>query len=102
MPPFDDLVKLLVICSVIVLPALAITTRFALKPIVDAILRLREGGLLQSERAAALNSDVATELRHLRAEIAEVRADVARLQEAESFHAALQGAPEQPALPSPR
>ena len=101
MPPFDDLVKLLVICSVIVLPALAITTRFALKPIVDALLRLREGGVLQGDRSA-LSSDVATELRYLRAEIAEVRADVARLQEVESFHAALQDAPEQPALPSPQ
>ncbi|HEX6749380.1 MAG TPA: hypothetical protein VF092_18945 [Longimicrobium sp.] len=99
MPPFDDLVKLLVICSVIVLPALAITTRFALKPIVDALLRLREGGVLQGERS--VGTDVATELRHLRAEVAEVRAEVARLQEVESFHAALRDAPAQSALPPP-
>ena len=98
--PIDDILKLLLVFSLIVIPVLGITARFALKPIVDAILRLREGGFLQGDRADL--PDVATELRHLRAEVAEVRAEVARLQEVESFHAALRDAPEQRSLPSPQ
>ena len=40
----DEIIEFCVITSLVVLPALALTARFALKPIVDAILRLKEAG----------------------------------------------------------
>ncbi|HSU17726.1 hypothetical protein [Longimicrobium sp.] len=102
----DSVIKLLVICSVIVLPAIAVTARFALKPIVDAILRLKEGGILPEGAAAGtLAGEVRlarAELQSLRDEVAAVRDEMARLQEAESFHRSLGYAPgtEPPALPA--
>lgn len=95
----NDIVKFLVVTSVVVLPALAITARFALKPIVDAILRLKEGGVLATESAATLR-DVTLELQQLRAEVAEMKGEMARLQDVHSFHAALGDAREPAALPA--
>jgi outer membrane murein-binding lipoprotein Lpp len=90
--PVDDIVKLCVILSLVVLPALAITARFALKPIVDAILRLKEGGMLPGSQNLAAGQEVpllASEVRHLRAEMAQLQQSVAQLQEAETFHRSL-------------
>jgi hypothetical protein len=92
----DDIVKLAMITSVVVLPALAITVRFALKPIVDAILRLKEGGLLPGSQSLAANQEVAmlaAEVHHLRDEMAQLQQSVARLQDAESFHRSLSERP---------
>lgn len=88
----DDIIALLLVCSLVVLPALGITARFALKPIVDAILRLKEGGVLPGDSAATLGAGVSqtrAELHALREEVAQMRVELARVQEAESFHAAL-------------
>ena len=90
--PVDDIAKLCVIFSLVVLPALAITARFALKPIVDAILRLKEGGLLSGPQNLAAGQEaplLASEVRHLRAEVAQLQQSVAQLQEAETFHRTL-------------
>ena len=78
-----DIVQILGIVSVVVLPAWAITARFALKPIVEAILRLKEGGLLGSP------SSLGSQIEQLRAEVAELHHEVAQLREAEEFHHAL-------------
>jgi hypothetical protein len=98
----NEIVKFMVICSVVVVPALGITARFALKPIVDAILRLKEGGVLPSESTFALR-EVTAELQHLRAEVAEMKGEMARLQEVQSFNAALRegSSPAPAALPRP-
>ena len=83
---------LILVVSLVVLPALAITARFALKPIVDAILRLREGGVLPGSPAAASSQEVAmlaSEVRHLRDEMAQLHQSVAQLQDVESFHRSL-------------
>jgi hypothetical protein len=88
----DDIVKLAMITSVVVLPALAITVRFALKPIVDAILRLKEGGVLPSSPSLAGNQEVAmlaSEVHQLRDEMAQLQQTVAQLQDAETFHRSL-------------
>lgn len=97
----DDVVKFMVIFSVVVLPAIAITARFALKPIVDAILRLKEGGVIPTENAGTLR-EVVAELQQLRAEVAEVKGEMERLRDVESFHAALREAPRTEALPLPK
>jgi len=103
--PVDDIVKLCMIMSLIVLPALAVTARFALKPIVDAILRLKEGGVLPSSASSvAAGQDVAlltAEVRHLRDDVAQLQQSVAQLQDAETFHRSLteRAAPSQIAPP---
>lgn len=93
MPPVDDLVKLCIIFSIFVLPALALTTRFALKPIVDAILRLKEGGVISGgQPAVAASQDIALlagEIRQMRDEMAQLQQSVAQLQDVDSFHRAL-------------
>ena len=98
--PVDDIIKLMLVMSVIVMPALGITARFALKPIVDALLRLRDGGVLpgdSSRIAAAEVSALTAHVARLEDELAQTRQEMARLKEAESFHLALRA--EQPALP---
>ena len=100
----DDIVKLCVIMSVVVLPALAITARFALKPIVDAIVRLKEGGLLPGSQALAGSQDVAmlaSEVRQLRDEMAQLQQSVAQLQDAETFHRSLTERPAPPQIAPP-
>ena len=89
----DEIVRLTMILSVVVLPALAITVRFALKPIVDAVLRLKEGGLIPSSAASvAAGQDVAlltAEVRGLREEVSQLQQSVAQLQDVENFHRSL-------------
>jgi hypothetical protein len=91
--PVDDILKLCVILSLVVLPALAITARFALKPIVEAIVRLKEGGLIPSSAGALGGShDVAlltSEVRQMRDELTQLQHSVAQLQDAETFHRSL-------------
>jgi len=93
MPPVDDLVKLCIIVSIFVLPALALTTRFALKPIVDAILRLKEGGVISGgQPAVGTGQDLAMlagEIRQMREEMAQLQQSVAQLQDVDSFHRSL-------------
>lgn len=83
-----DVVAGSVIVFVIVVPVAALSARVALRPIVDSILRLREafaasgGGGVVERRVLELDEEV----RHL-------RDTVARLEEAEAFHARLAAPP---------
>lgn len=101
----DSIIKLLIVTSVVVVPMLGITARFALKPIVDAIVRLREGGMLAGDTAAALGAEVRqvrADLHQMHDEMAQMRQEMGRLREAESFHMALRdAAPPTAALPAP-
>ncbi len=74
-----DIIELSLVFSLVVLPALGITARLALKPIVDAILRLKEG----------MDSRPAAEVQHLVEEVRQLRATVERLEVADSFHRSL-------------
>lgn len=101
--PVEDIVKLCMVMSLMVLPALAVTTRFALKPIVDAILRLKEGGVLGRDQALAAQEIplLVAEVRQLREEMAQLHQSVAQLQDAESFHRSLSAPAAAPSLPAP-
>jgi hypothetical protein len=99
-----EFTQMAVVFAVVVVPALGLTMRFALKPFVDAILRLKEGGVLPSADPAT-----AAELRIMREELLEMRQTVRRLEEADSFHRELGAgsganavAERQSSLPEPR
>ena len=100
----DEVIQLAVIMSLVVLPALALTARFALKPIVDAILRLKEGGVLPGSSLPAGAQDLpllVTEVRHLRDEMAQLQQTVAQLQDAASFDRSLAERPAAPQIAPP-
>jgi uncharacterized protein YlxW (UPF0749 family) len=103
--PVDDIIKLCMVTSLVVFPAFAITVRFALKPIVDAIVRLKEGGVIASSQPAVAGAQdvslLAAEMRHLREDVSQLQQSVAQLQDAEAFHRSLseRAAPPQIAPP---
>jgi hypothetical protein len=88
---FEQLLELLAVGSIVVLPALAVTMRMALKPIVDAILRLSEG-LKGSQAQGGQGGDPAA-LERANEEIGELRRRLAELQKAEQFYQRLIGSP---------
>jgi hypothetical protein len=96
----DGIVELCVVLSLVVLPALGLTARFALKPIVDAIIRLKEGGVFPGSVAGGL-PDIAlltSEVRHLRDEVAQLQQSVTQLQDVETFNRSLAGESEAPRI----
>jgi hypothetical protein len=80
----EDIVAIISLTVLIGLPVLAISTRIALKPVVEAIVRLREG--LNSDSAALQ----ARRFERLEAEVDGLRDEVERLREAEEFQRRLQ------------
>ena len=88
-----DIAFLAIIFCVVCVPVLGITARLALKPIVDAIVRLRE-----SSGAAQLSGAVAGRVVELEDEVGRLRASVARLEETVDFQQKLLAAPEAGAL----
>lgn len=91
MPEFKEIIGLMVVFSVIFVPAIGITARLAMRPIVESIIRMREAfnqnpPLQHDEHEIAL----------LRQEIAELTRKVEELREAADFSRALGGtAPKQ-------
>lgn len=86
----EDFLGYAMVFSLVVIPALGLTARFALKPIVDALIRLKEGGLIPSSTRSLEDGPALTaEVRRLREEVAHLQQTVARLEEAESFHRTL-------------
>ena len=101
--PVEDIVKLCMVMSLMVLPALAVTARFALKPIVDAILRLKEGGVLPGGAPSTAQEIplLVAEVRHLREEMAQLQQTVMQLQDVQSFHRHLDEPAPQRAIRAP-
>lgn len=81
---FEELMGLLVLLALVVFPALALTIRLALKPIVESIVRLREA-FMSTPRAPG---DVAR-IARLEQEVKELRAEVQRLGSVEEFYGEL-------------
>jgi hypothetical protein len=96
-----EMVQTLLVISVVVVPALGVTARFALKPIVDAILRLKESGLISGPGDAAAQQ-LAVQVQELRGEVAAMQRQLGELKEAADFHRSLQQPPAGGALPNPQ
>lgn len=83
-----DIAFLAIIFCVVCVPVLGITARIALKPIVDAIVRLRE-----SAGAGQLSGAVAGRVMELEEEVRQLRGTVGRLEETVEFQQKLLAAP---------
>jgi hypothetical protein len=80
---------------VVLAPVLAITSRIALRPIVDAIVRLRESSA--SAQSGSLGGAVERRVLELEDEVAQLRAGMSRLEETVAFQQKLLAAPSSPA-----
>jgi hypothetical protein len=83
-----DAVLLLIMFIVFAVPALALTARMVLKPIVDAIVRLRETG-----STTRLSDSVAGRVLELEDEVRELRASVTTLEQTVDFQQKLLAPP---------
>ncbi len=92
----EDAAGLVFIFVVFGVPALAIGARLALRPIVDAIVRLRES----FAPSAALPAD--PRLHALEAEVGRLRQEVKRLSESETFSRQLRSGEPSPVVPDTR
>lgn len=88
-----DIGILAIIFCVVCVPVLGITARLALKPIVDAIVRLRE-----SSGMGQLSDAVSGRVVGLEEEVRHLRSSVARLEETVDFQQKLLASPAAPAL----
>jgi hypothetical protein len=77
----DEFMGIVALFAVLVLPALALTSRFALKPIVEAIIMLREG-LAGGKKP---DEDVQHRLGMIEAELSELGSAVRRLADAHEY-----------------
>jgi hypothetical protein len=95
------LIAFLVVALIVAIPVLALSIRFAAKPFVEALSKLREvqGKSTASEEAMRLQD---RRMNLLESELQHISGTLERLVEAERFHARLEAprAPEARALPS--
>lgn len=81
-----ELIGLIGVVSVVLIPSLAFAARFALKPIVESILRLREGFATQD------NAYTTKQIDRLEREIDDLRSKLEHLESAREFDRALEAA----------
>lgn len=81
-------ILLLIMFIVFAVPALALTARMVLKPIVDAIVRLRE-----TSGTARVSDSVAGRVLELEDEVRQLRASVTTLEQTVDFQQKLLSAP---------
>lgn len=84
----DDIITAVILFSIICAPALALSFRIALKPAVEALVRLREVAAPPEGR------DPAGEASDLRRRVEELQDRLERLEEARDFDRRLRGAGE--------
>lgn len=94
-----DILELTIVFAVVVIPSLGITARFVLRPMVDALVRLKEGGVLSGGAAGQEVMQLRGEVRQLREEMAALHGTVERLREAEEFNRVLRESPAPVSLP---
>lgn len=92
----ESVLEPLLIVSLVVLPALAVTLRIALRPVVEAIVRMRE--MFVSRPDARLTE---ARMARMEDEMAELRAMVRRTLEAADFDRRLPGPTGAPSTGTP-
>jgi hypothetical protein len=88
-----DAAMLFLMFIVFGVPVLALTARMVLKPIVEAIVRLRE-----SSGGARVTDTVANRVLELEDEVRQLRASVTSLEQTVDFQQKLLSAPAEPAV----
>jgi hypothetical protein len=83
----DAIMELLLFVVLVVLPLLGVTLRFALKPIVEAVLQLSDG--LRRPGESRLGGEEAAALERMQEELLELRGKVAELEATETFYRGL-------------
>ena len=86
----DDIITGVILFSIICAPALALSFRIALKPAVEALVRLREVATSPGDRGPA------GEASDLRRRVEELQDRLERLEEARNFDRQLRGGGEEP------
>jgi hypothetical protein len=96
-----DIIELTMVFALVVVPALGITARFVLKPVVDALVRLKEGGVISagSPRPGPEVLQLRDEVRQMREDMAVLHTAVLEMRDATEFHRALRDPVAQPTLP---
>jgi len=77
----EEIIGVLAFLSLVFIPALALTARFAMKPIVESIVKLREAFNLP----VGPNQDNFLQIERLEREVAELKRDVEQLQVEREF-----------------
>lgn len=83
----DDIMELLLFIVLVVLPLLTVTMRLALKPIVEAVIRLSEG--LRGSVESRIGHEDAAALERMQEDLAELREKMAELEAANGFYRGL-------------
>ena len=92
----EEIIIFMAMVVLVFIPALAITARFTLNPLVDAILRLREG---LGGNAVRPQPEAEERLRRIEADLAEVRVLLAEVAEKSRFDRELGTGRREAALP---
>jgi hypothetical protein len=98
-----DIVGMAMVFSLVVVPALGLTARFVLKPVVDALVRLKEGGVIMSGGARPAEDvlQLREEVRQMRDDMAVLHTALLEIRDASEFHRALRDPSVQPAALPP-
>ncbi len=89
---WDDVLGFIVVIALLVIPSLGLTARFALKPIVESMLRIREA--LDRSRAPAEDPRLAA----LETRLDAMQETLERVAQAVDFHAQLGAPPPRPVI----
>jgi hypothetical protein len=81
----EEIMGMMALTALVIIPALAITARFAMKPIVESILQLRKAFNENKQP----NSVDAAQLALLEREVADLRREVEQLKNVREFEHAL-------------
>jgi hypothetical protein len=87
----EETFRYILITAVVIVPVLAVTARFALRPIVESIARLQE--VMRQQNEYTRGNDLGDQVRVLREQNEVLRSELERLRTAEEFHRELAKSP---------
>jgi hypothetical protein len=84
-----DALELIVALGVVVIPSVGLTARFVLKPLVDALVRLKEGGVIAAAGPSPELGIVREQMRQMREDMLLLHAAMMEMRDANDFDRAL-------------